>query len=311
MLRDLAKAVIPANARYLLRAQATQARQRGVGWTWQWNRILIDAYVRERLNRHRYHELDEAALRARRTSDTVFIFGSGYSLNELSETEWRHFAAHDVFGFNMFIYERWVPIRFQLLRGGAEGQLAWRSYGEHIAETIRDNPHCRDTVFLLQGEYQAQFCNQMIGYRLLPVGQPIFRYHTARADGPPTRSFPEGLRHISGTLSDAVNAAVCLGWQNIVLVGIDLYDSRYFWLPATETTDINPDTGAISGEYNTIRGTRYDDTHNTVRIGIVDTMQAWTSVLRERGHRLSVYNPRSLLSSVMPVYNTPSLHPSS
>lgn len=311
MLRSLARAVVPANTRYLLRAQAAHARQRGVSWTWQWNRILIDACVRERLNRRHYHELDEASLRARRTSDTVFIFGSGYSLNELTETEWRHFAAHDVFGFNMFIYERWVPIRFQLLRGGAEGQLAWRSYGEHIAETIRDNPHCRDTVFLLQREYQAQFCNQLVGYRLLPAGRSIFPYHTARAEGPPTRSFAEGLRHISGTLSDAVNAAACLGWQNIVLVGIDLYDSRYFWLPPTETTDINDATGAISGEYNTIRGTRYDDAHNTVRIGIVDTMQGWTRVLGERGHRLSVYNPRSLLSGVMPVYDAPSLHRSS
>ena len=246
MLRAVAKAVIPANARYLLRVQAAHVRQHGLGWAWQWNRMLTDAYIRERLNRHHYHELGEASLRERRTSDTVFIFGSGYSLNELSDSEWQHFAAHDVFGFNMFIYERWVPIRFQLLRGGAEGQLAWRSYGEHIAETIRDNPNCRDTAFLLQGEYQAQFCNQMVGYRMLPAGQPIFRYHTARADGPPTRSFDEGLRHTSGTLSDAINAAVCLGWQNIVLVGVDLYDSRYFWLPPNETTNINADTGAIS-----------------------------------------------------------------
>ena len=42
----------------------------------------------------------------------------------------------------------------------------------------------------------------------------------------------EGLRHVGGTLSDAVNAAACLGWTHIVLAGVDLYDSRYFWLGA-------------------------------------------------------------------------------
>ena len=170
MLRAVAKAVIPANARYLLRVQAAQVRQHGLGWAWQWNRMLTDAYIRERLNRRHYHELDEASLRARRSFRYRLHLRLGLLPERVERSEWRHFAAHDVFGFNMFIYERWVPIRFQLLRGGAEGQLAWRSYGEHIAETIRDNPHCRDTAFLLQGEYQAQFCNQMVGYRMLPAG---------------------------------------------------------------------------------------------------------------------------------------------
>lgn len=305
MVRSVVKAIVPAGARHLLRVEASHLRRYGAAWTWNWNRTLLDAYVREKQNRRFYRELTEQQLRGRRTSETVFIFGSGYSLNALSEDEWRHFAKHDVFGFNMFIYEQWVPIRFHLLRGGAEGALAWRPYAEHIGETIRTNPCCRDTAFLLQGEFQAQFCNQMVGYRLLPEGASIFRYQTARSDGPPTASFDDGLRHIAGTLSDAVNAAVCLGWRSIVLVGIDLYDSRYFWLPPTETPNINYETGALSGEFNLVRGTRYDHAHNTVRIGIVDTMRTWTDYLRQRGCVLSVYNPKSLLADVMPVYSVP------
>lgn len=303
MLRAAIKQVVSASARHLMRVEASHLRHRGLNWTLQWNRMLLDAYIRERRNRRYYLELTEEQLRGRRRSDIVFVFGSGYSLNDISDAEWRHFAEHDTFGFNMFIYEQWVPIHFHLFRGGAEGALQWRPYAEHIADVVLRNANCRNTAFLMQGEFQAQFCNQMVGYRLLPEGSAIFRYGTARSDGPPTASFAEGLRHIGGTLSDAVNAAACLGWTAIILVGIDLYDSRYFWLPPMETPNINYETGALSAEFNAVRGTRYDDAHNTVRIGIVNTMAEWRRDLAGRGCELMVYNPRSLLAAVMPVYD--------
>lgn len=302
-MRALARRVLSPNARHNWHAQRRNLREWGVRDVLRWNGQLIDAAIRQRLTQRSYTMLSEADLIARRRSDTVFIYGSGYSLNSISAAEWADMATHDTFGFTAFIYQRWLRVDYHLLRGGVEGSLNWRQYAEAFCQDLNANPHFAATNFLMQGEYQAQFCNQVLGYKLLRPGANVFRYHTAREDGLPTRRFAEGLRHISGTLSDAVNAAVCMGWRRIVLTGVDLYDSRYFWLPPDKTYELDTTTGLLrAGDVNP-RGLRADQTHNTVRIGIVETLGRWHDHLaRERGITLEVYNPRSLLADVMPVY---------
>ena len=205
---------------------------------------------------------------------------------------------------------KWVPIDFHLVRGGLEGVDQWRGYADEFSGMMNNNPHCANTNFLVQGEFIAQFCNQLIGYRLLRPGTKIFRYRTMRGDGLPTAALREGVRHTVGTLSDAVNAAACMGWTDIVLVGVDLYDSRYFFLPRESTYGLDEATGTLVPADVNLRGLGPGDVHNTARNGIVQTMGEWREVLaRERGISMSVYNPRSLLANVMPVYKPPSSEP--
>jgi hypothetical protein len=293
--------VLPMGVRHAIREQYNQVQQRGVAGTLRRNVMLTDAWIRERVNRRFYRVLSEGDLRAARKSDTVFIFGSGYSLNDLTADEWAHFTRHDVFGFNAFVYEKWIPIDFHLLRGGVEGVDAWRPYAEQFTGILNANPHCAGTIFLVQGEYLAQFCNQLIGYRYLKSGAGIFRFHTNRADGDPTLSFRQGLRHTAGTLTDTVNAAVCLGWKQIVLVGVDLYDSRYFWLGPDETYTVDSAGRLVAGAVHP-RGFRPHERHNTARNGSIDLMGRWREWLAARGVDMCVYNPRSLMAEVMPVY---------
>ena len=92
--------------------------------------------------------------------------------------------------------------------------------------------------------------------------------------GLPTRSFAQGVRHAPGTLSDVVNCAYLLGWKDIVLVGVDLYDSRYFWLEQDQTLDYDAEAGTlVPAEVNTIRGNQYDEPHNTAVSGVVEQME--------------------------------------
>jgi hypothetical protein len=102
-----------------------------------------------------------------------------------------------------------------------------------------------------------------------------------------------------------VNVAACLGWKHIVLAGVDLYDSRYFWLGPDETLEFDPVTELLKpGKINTVGNGPYDR-HNTARNGVVQRMEAWRHHLESRGIQLSVLNPRSLLADVMPVYRIP------
>jgi hypothetical protein len=302
MIRDAAKKTLSVNTRHALRTEASMLRTRGVRDFVRWNGLLIDAAVRERAARARYRALNEAQLVATRRSDTVFIFGSGASLNDITPAEWQHIGGHDTFGFTAFIYQQWIKVGYHLIRGGIEGSLSWRDYAEDFCASLNGNPNFADTILILQGEYFAMFANQILGYRMIRPGTRIFRYRTARGEGLPTRTFAEGIRHNQGTLCDSVNVAACMGWKHIVLAGVDLYDTRYYWLPPDKTFGVD-DRGLMVPVDVNHRGNRFDAPHNTARNGIVDTMAAWHEHLkREQGVHLSVFNPRSLLAEVMPVY---------
>lgn len=307
-VRQMLKRTVGVNARFLLRTQYNLLRERGVAGLLRWNHMLTDAWLRDWMTRRRYQVLSPEQAGAARKSDTVFIFGSGASLNEIAPDEWDHFRKHDTLGFNAFYRQHWVPINFHLLRVGMYGSLRWRPYAEEVSGYLRDNPLLAATIYVLQGEYLGYFCNQLTGYGYLPAGARVLRYHTARDDGPATRKIGDGIRHTTGTLADAVNVAYCLGWKRIVLVGVDLYDSRYFYLPHDSTPGVDERTGLLApAEFNTYRGIRFDQTHSTARHGVVDLMRLWRAQFTADGVELLIYNPRSLLADVLPVYERPRL----
>ncbi len=303
MIREAARRTLSTNTRHALRAEASMLANRGVRDFVKWNALLVDATARQRMARSRYQELSATQLIASRKSETVFVFGSGASLNAITPGQWAQIAQHDTFGFTAFIYQKWIRVGYHLIRGGVEGSLNWRAYAEDFCASLNGNSNFDDAVLILQGEYFAMFANQILGYKMIRPNTRIFRYQTARGEGPPTRSFAEGIRHAAGTLCDSVNVAACMGWKQIVLAGVDLYDSQYYWLPPDTTVGVD-DSGLMVPAAINQRGHRADERHNTARNGMVDLMGEWRLHLqREQGIELTVFNPRSLLAGVMPVYD--------
>ena len=100
-----------------------------------------------------------------------------------------------------------------------------------------------------------------------------------------------GLTHSSSTLHDAINAAWLLGWKRIVLVGVDLYDRRYFWLGDDDVRGLDRERGAVSS-----------DAHSQVDMGFIERIGTWASILAEEGCTLEVLNPRSLLTRTLPTH---------
>lgn len=301
--RSLAKAVVPPHVRNVLRVEANALRTNGPGFAVRWNAGLVEAFVLDRLRRSRYAVLDEAQARAARRSDTVFVYGSGASMNDIPEAEWAAMAEHDTFGFNAFYWEQWIRVDFQLFRGGAYRVARLTHRAAELRDAVAANPHFADTIFVMQDDFLGHYANFLAGGKYLPAGAKIFRYRTKPGVGAPTRSFTEGIRHAPGTLVDAVNVAYCLGWTQIVLVGIDLYDSRYYWLPPDKTLTYDPTVDSVvPGDVNLWRGNTAADPHNTVTGGIVPLMGEWREAFALDGVTLSVYNPKSLLTEVLPVY---------
>ena len=206
-------------------------------------------------------------------------------------------AAHDTLGFNWWVHQRFVRTDYHLIRGIPDTDLdpaVWRPQLEEYFRLIRENPRFADTVLLVHSGFRAINGNRAIGYGYLPTRNPVFLWRTRIRLGPPSRSFAEGLVHGQSTIQEAVNFAYLLGWRRIVLVGVDLYDRRYFWLPPDETRSVDARRGATAAE-----------PHVQGAMGLVETLAEWHDWLRDRGVELLVYNPRSLLSGTLPVYNTP------
>lgn len=265
---------------------------------WQWAKlqtIRAAPYLEERRRRPLYRVLDEEALRATRRSDTVFVFGSGYSINEITPAGWQSIAEHDTFSFNYFPYQRFVRADYHLIGELATGndlvRAEWEPALREYAALIAANPFYERTVMLLQAGWSAFQSNRMVALELLRPGTRIFRYRrTARGVyRPPSASFAEGLVHGAATLVGCVNFAVLMGWREIVLTGVDLADSRYFWLPFDQA---RADMAGI---------VPHDQPYPMVP-PLIAHLASWVPLLAERGIHLSVYNPRSLLAEVMPLF---------
>jgi len=270
------------------------ARLGGVDRYWSIRHVPVRAraWAAYRANRSHYRFVDEVELSCTRRSDTVFVFGSGASLNDLTPEEIAHIEEHDTLGFNWFVRQRFVRCDYHLIRGIPDTDLdprIWRPQLDEYFDLVRSNPRFADTVFLVQAGFRATNGNRAIGHRLLPESNPLFLWRTNVERREPGRSFAEGLTHGRSTLQEAVNFAFVLGWKRIVLVGVDLYDRRYFWLPPDEARSVDSK-----------RDADVEDLHSAS--GLVAELGHWRASMAEREVVLSVYNPRSLLASVLPTY---------
>jgi len=239
-----------------------------------------------------YQLLTEDELRTTRKSDTVFIFGSGASLNDISPEEWRVIEAHDTMGFNWFVHQTFVRCDYHLMREVGPSDLyeaGWRPQLMEFFRIARTNPRFADTIFLLQTGFRATNGNRAIGLGLAPRDRRIFLWRSIVGASKPSLSLRAGLAHGQGTLNECVNFAFLLGWRRIVLAGVDLYDRRYFWLDRDEPRPDDP-----VRDVNVPHKTSSD---------IVAGLGKWRAILEERGVSLFVYNPRSLLRESLPLWS--------
>jgi hypothetical protein len=282
----------PVWTRAIARAQRSAA---------QWRPRLVheraEAWLRNMTGARRYRRLSEPEILATRKTDTLFIFGSGASINDLTPAEWAHIEACDTLSFNWFIHQHHVRADYHLVREVSPSdhdrriwEPALREYGELIAR----NPKYADTVFLVQEGWPAVNGNRVIGLGALPHGARVFRFINRARDRyePPSESFARGLSHSGNTLGDCVNFGFVMGWRRIVLVGVDMYDNRYFWLPADEmrasVTVAHPGL-RVSAPFPSAQR-------------VIDVFSRWRVYLNQRGVTQAVYNPKSLLAEAMPVY---------
>jgi hypothetical protein len=239
---------------------------------------------------------------ANKRSDTVFILGSGSSLNSVNDLLLKKINNHhDVFAFNASIGFDKLNIDYAIVReefflfrnlfGLSFPILSNKKYFQKFQDNFFKS-HLMNTKIFLAVDRKAG--SNILWYKFCKtLEHRIFFYNNLidrKIDWPPSCSL-KGIPHGNSTLLDAINISFILNYKRIILLGVDLYDSRYFYLQEGDTRSID-----VS------RGKSYKDPHDTNK-RVMGSIIKWDKFLRERGVDLFVYNPKSLLAKHLRVFD--------
>lgn len=226
----------------------------------------------------------------RKTSDTLAIMGCGYSINHIPKEQWAVITyLCDQFGMNWYC-NLMRDTTFYLIREQCVSPKKLEP-GSMIDDLLRMVNGIKTTLIVKRKYGKAdnyshvenldKFTNDGIVVNELPgkCGPDVFKEDI----------FAEGVHHGKCTMWDALHFAVFMDYKRIVFCGVDLYDFRYFWLPYEQTRDI------VAAE-----GLTCASPHNQAdqTIEIVRRMRETFPDIE-----LFVQNPKSLLATVIPVWN--------
>jgi hypothetical protein len=188
--------------------------------------------------------LDSVDLSLWKTSDTLFILGSAWSINEISDERWQVIGKHDSVGINFWPAHPFVPRFFQfeditydyhpVMYDAFRALLERRSeaYANTLKIITEVNPiGLRQTVFELP---EGMKKNLYVGFSMPVVARNeeelragIQYMHAIGAFSP--RANVAWLFKYGGSVIAMMTLAVLMGYKRIVLCGVDLNKQDYFY----------------------------------------------------------------------------------
>lgn len=255
-----------------------------------------------------FAELDLSSVK---TSDTVFILGSGASINNISDEGWANIAKHDSFGFNFWLIHKFVPTLYfsEALPETAPGfdyprlyrryvdAAALRPEYAHVPKVLTD--FTIDRAYFWKGlpEHMKENVYSVATIPAFARTESEFRRNAKELKRLGVFKQKSHIRHLfkyRATISMLVSLAYMMGYKRIVLCGVDITDPRYFYHDA----DRYP-------QFKEVESARPGKVHITgVEREMMVTAQTVIQVLNEvvlqpDNVELLVENPQSALSSFL------------
>ena len=283
-------------------------------------RVMTRAYAKNRARRAKTIAAEyglqllipEHRTWAQNSQGTMFILGSGSSVNDLTQADFRHIDLHTSIGFNAWPVHDFVPSVYAFERFGRSPHKARMvAHALHREEVFRRSPMVFVGDDYLRAPRQQQLgpflfsSFQVLVYGPLPIATSRVSHAFAAIDDM-VRLRREGQLPLSlvpgiGASVERLTAIAAFGGHlDIVLVGVDLTDVNYFWdVDATFLANRGIerlDSGQIGAVHRT------NDPAQT-RLPVTATMPALAKVLRERlGVKVWIGSPRSALADYLDVY---------
>ena len=243
-----------------------------------------------------------AKLASSKCTQDAFILGSGSSVGQLT-TEHFHAIRQGVsIGLNLWPLHPFVPdiYYFEGCRDG-RGRELWRRHladrGEQLANVLfaAPTPHFE----LYHGQSDFELLGRLFGDRIF---RPNIFHAVARTNSTLRAlvhsqqvGFWRGsLLHFRSSMVAALDLARRIrGIQRVVLVGIDLKDTGYFW------QDLGIDylsESALSPHPTSMRSGGY--------LSVTDYIKVYAEVLAQKGRpQLLIASPNSALAEFLPIWD--------
>lgn len=221
-----------------------------------------------------------------KTSNVLVIYGSGSSINDITEDDWKKLDKFDSLSFNWFCKHKTAKVKYFLIR--EQANIPKRvTKSETIKELFRciNEPHYTSTCFIvhdLRAHSPHAHC-YIDDIDQIP-GTGIIVADTQKGNLEQD-IFDTGVFHGNTTLMNALHIAKYLQYEKIIFAGIDLYNCEYFWI-----------SGPKPRSNIQQKGLSKDDVHPTSKAALDAIKQ-----FKERSPHvvLSCLNPKSMLTKVM------------
>lgn len=246
--------------------------------------------------------------------EKIFLLGCGASVNDLTLKDWEYISNYDSIGWNSWHVHEFVPTYYffemgdhddryyhfiRLLEEKAEEYTGVSFVCRYknlynIPNPFIDLPQkVRDNLYL-SAPYYLKGRTRYLIYRLLLIWRKF-------VFDKPKKNLGQ-IIHLRGTLSDVVSFSVLAGYREIVLVGIDMNNKRYFWEEDPEKYPHgkgikNLETGDV---HNTVNP---DYTNLTQTIPLDEVLDLLDRiVLQPNGIKLWISTRKSKLYPRFPLY---------
>jgi hypothetical protein len=240
-----------------------------------------------------------------KTSDTIFILGSGESINSMTSTQWSHIAKHDSIGMNFWPLHPFIPTYYH--SEYMHSNLLFNHYTKTISHQIKTK--YQNTLFFLSGNRAV---TRGIHPRTVPDLFPdnasvCFYTYKKPIKGNSSadfskKSFSKTLFYRGG-LTQVIDLMDKVGYKKIVMVGVDLNNHIQFYdhLPEVQWCF---ETGYRAKPDKTNPGI-----HGTMvkKVGKM-TVEEYLYVLndlyfQQNNIELYIASPKSRLAEKIPIYN--------
>ena len=211
-----------------------------------------DEYCRRQLRIRRFLDLD---LRTVKRSDTLFILASGSSINKISPARWDVISRHDSIGFNFWPIHPFVP-NIYFVEAIPTNDLydmfepfcrIARQRSKDYARVIKVVTELRYALPAGRFAGSEEFPGPWFTLRSIPIAastEAEFAYGLSylRSKGmfAPIRRINAVFKQAS-TLSSVIALAIRMQYRALVLCGVDLKHSEYFYQDAT----LYPETASL------------------------------------------------------------------
>jgi hypothetical protein len=214
-----------------------------------------DEYCRRKLGIRHFSEIDVSALKR---SDTLLILASGSSINQISPARWKIIARHDSIGFNFWPIHPFVPNMYFVETIPTNDPRMFelscrvaRQRAKDYASVIKVVTELRYTLPNMRFAGAEEFTGPWYTVRSFPVAASntaefAYGLNYLRSKGlfDPAERINAVFKQAS-TLSSLIALAIRMQYRTIVLCGVDLNHSEYFYqdqalYPETASLEFSP-----------------------------------------------------------------------